>query len=136
MLGDQLSDTSQKRLVLRSERFPGVAVDIDFGDKAPIQEDRHYNFRLRFDAATEIVPGDRDIGNDECLQTFRALTADTSTIRNLGMFSRFSAEGTQYKNPLIRNCEVEARPVVVRDLLTEQITDKLQTLTRFFRRRQ
>lgn len=136
MRGDVLSDTSQKRLVLRPERFAVVTVDVDFGDEPAVQEDRHNDFRLRFCAATQIILGNRDVGNNECLETLSALPADTSTIRNLSMFGRFSAERTEYKNPLIRYCKVEARPIVVRDLLTEQITDKLQTLTRLFRRRQ
>ncbi len=136
MRGDMLCESTEERLVFRSERVAHMTVDVDLGDEAALPEDRHDDLRLRLNAATQIVLGGRDVGHDMGIEALGALPTDSATIRDLGVFRRFAAERTEYENPLFRDRKVEARPIVVRDLLTEQITDKLQTLTRLFRRRQ
>lgn len=126
---------AKERLVLGGEWVAGVAVDINLSDERSVEKDGNDDFCLCFDAAAEVIFGSAHIRDDKRFEAFGALTADSTTVGDLGMVGRIPAEGTEYEQALVGHGEVETEPIVMRDLPTKQITDKLQTLTGLFGRR-
>lgn len=129
-------DATQERFVGLGERVAGVAVNINLRNKLPVQEHRHDYLRFSFDTAREVVSCLIYVGNGESGKALRGLTTDSASVWNLRVVGRRPAKRTEDQKPLFGNGEIESEPIVVRDLSTKQITDKLQTLPCFFGRRQ
>jgi len=117
-MGNESGDSLQQLAVLSSKRGGLVTVDVDFAQDTASVEDRHHDFRARFQAAGQVPRVSVYIIYNNGLAGGSRGAADALAQRNPRMWGGFALEWTQQQFFSLE--QVETHPVILRALAVQQ----------------